>query len=75
MSKHQSAQFQNQLFSLNPEWDKGFDMDLPGTKPRFQAHTENGVLFLRYPQGTASPVELIFCSQSENKKCHTCPSI
>ena len=35
MSKHQSAQFQNELFSLDPEWDKGFDMDLPGMKTPF----------------------------------------
>jgi len=35
MSKHQSAQFQNELFFLDPEWDKGFDMDLPGMKTPF----------------------------------------
>jgi len=35
MTTQHSAQLQNELFSLDPEWDKGFDMDLPGTKTPF----------------------------------------
>jgi hypothetical protein len=60
-------------FPFIPKGQEDLKWHQPAQIPRFQRQMENGVLFLRDPQGTASPPQPISRSQQENEKCHQAP--